>query len=287
MKSAWVVVVLVCVLLAGSAWAQIPFGFTPRSMGMGFVGVGLADDSAAWFQNPAGLAGLDVPVQPGHEWANDLSASFIKIGGPGTTLDAGRISWAACKPSSNVGVGAGYANVNSVGRAIGAGVGAGVGIPGLSLGVNVVNLHAFGGPDETLLNGGAMYRIMQGGGKGPIRVGFVATNLTNELGAPTFLNAGASWPITGQLTLAGDAIDLAGDALGVTFNGGAEFKFGPADRRWSIRAGMVDLGLPGIDSQITAGAGLSSGRWRVDGAWVQQLVSGFNSTWTIGGGLNF
>jgi hypothetical protein len=287
MKSAWVVVVLVCVVLAGSAWAQIPFGVTPRAMGMGLTGVGIANDAAAWFQNPAGLAGLDVPLQPGNSWANDLSASYTSIGLPASGLDAGRVSWSSCKPSSNVGVGAGYGNVNSLGVGIGAGVGVGIGNTGLSLGINVLNLSpAFPVPDETLLNAGAMLRISQGGSRAPIRIGANAINVTNELGAPTFVNAGISWPITNSLLVAADVIDLTEEITSIHYNAGAELTFGAA-AEWAVRVGLLDLGVPGVDTQLTAGLGYKCGRWRVDGAYVEPIASGWNSTWTVGAGWNF
>ena len=55
MKSAWIVVVAVCVVLTSAAFAQ-----TPRQMGMGGAAIGVADDAGAWFQNPAGLGALNV-----------------------------------------------------------------------------------------------------------------------------------------------------------------------------------------------------------------------------------
>jgi len=284
MKSVWVV--LVCVVLASTAFAQIPVGFSPRAVGMGMAGIGVADDASAWFQNPACLAALNVPVQEGETWGHDVSASYASIV---DVVDTWRVSWSGWQPEGNVGVGAGYLNVNTPGPTLvglGAGVGKGIGSTPLSLGLNVVQLQAVG-TTRTLLNGGAMFRIGQGDRK-PIRIGLTAIDLTDELNAGTFLNAGVAWPIMDNLLLAVDAIDLTEQisAIGIHANGGLEYRFGSNDE-WAARVGLVDFGIPAIDPLITAGLGFSQGRWRVDGAWMEAPASGLESTWTIGAGMCF
>jgi len=297
-------------VLAGTAWAQLPVGFSPRAIGMGLAGIGVADDASAWFQNPAGLAALNLNCQEGKLWAHDISASFISIGGikssPFDSFDAFRASWSAVKPDSRVGVGAGYANVDDLGVLLGAGIGVGVGNTGLSVGLNVVNLDPFfvGVPDETLLNLGAMYLINQGGDKAPIRLGLTYTNATSEdlFGvpfSPSGLNFGVSWPITNNLLLAVDVNDLTEsvqDELGINqfgihVNGGLEYRFG-SNREWAVRAGAMDLDISAVDTFFTAGIGYQFGQYRVEGAWLSPLeISGapidFNSTWTIGAGFSF
>jgi hypothetical protein len=278
-------------------------------MGMGLAGIGVADDSSAWFQNPAGLAALSLSPQEGKLWAHDLSASYIGIGGPKSTafdrIDAFRASWSGFKPDSKVGVGAGYANVDDLGVMIGAGIGVGIGDTGLSLGLNVVNADPFGGgPDETLLNAGAMYLINQGADKAPIRIGLTYLNITDEdyggfFPLPSCLSLGVSWPITNDLLLALDVQDLTeelqdifGPGLpGIHFNGGAEYRFG-SSREWAVRVGAMDLDISGVDTFFTAGLGYNFGQYRVEGAWLSPLeISGlgldFNSTWTIGAGFSF
>lgn len=311
MKSAWVVAVLVCVVLAGSAWAQLPVAFSPRGMAMGGAGVAVADDSSAWFQNPAGLAALNLSCREGKSWANDVSASYISFGGvdstPFDSFDAFRASWSGFMPEKGVGVGAGYANVDDLGTLVGAGVGTKIGNTGLSLGLNITNLDpAFVGvPDETLLNLGAMYLINQGADKAPIRVGVTVNNVTAEdlFGVPwdpVFVNFGVAWPITNDLLIAVDLTDLTeelNDLIpimpGMQVNGGIEYRFG-SNREWAIRGGIINLPVPTVDTQFSAGVGYSFGRYHVDAAWVSPIESSalppiidFNPTWSVGAGMSF
>jgi hypothetical protein len=279
-------------------------------MGMGLVGIGVADDSSAWFQNPAGLAALSLSPQEGKLWAHDLSASYISFGGikstPFDSFEAFRASWSGFKPDSKVGVGAGYMNIDDAGVGIGAGIGVGIGDTGLSVGLNVINVDPFfvGLPNETLLNAGLMYRIDQGAGKAPIRIGLTYNNVTDEsyggfLPIPSCLNLGIAWPISNDLLLALDVQDLTEaikddygpGAPGMHFNGGVEFRFGAA-REWAVRAGAMDIDVSAIDTFFTAGLGYEFGRYRVEGAWVSPVeLTGapfdFNSTWTIGAGMKF
>lgn len=284
MKSVWVV--LVCVVLASTAFAQIPVGLSPRALGMGMAGIGVADDASAWFQNPAGLAALNVPVQEGETWGHDLSASYADIV---DVVDTWRVSWSGWEPEGNVGVGAGYLNINTPGPTVvglGAGVGKGIGNSPFSLGLNVVQLQT-PGPNFTLLNGGAMFRIGQGD-KDPIRIGVTAVDLTDEFNAGVFLNAGVAWPILDGLLVAVDVIDLTEQisGIGMHANGGLEYRFGSSDE-WAARVGVVDFGFSGIDPLITAGLGFGHNRWRVDGAWMEAPASGLSSTWTVGAGICF
>jgi len=292
MKSAWIVVVLVCVVLATSAWAQLPVAFSPRGMAMGGAGIAVADDSSAWFQNPAGLSSLSLSCREGKAWAHDVSASFMSFGGvDGTPFDAiegFRASWSGFNPEKGVGVGAGYANIDDLGVLVGAGVGTKIGSTGLSVGLNVVNLDPFfvGIPDETLLNVGAMYLIDQGADKKPIRIGVTVNNITGEdlFGVPwdpIFINAGIAWPVTPDLLVAIDLTDLSTElddltpALGgVEINGGVEYRFGSA-REWVVRAGVLNLPVDILNTQFSAGVGYNFGRYRVEGSWISPIdISG-------------
>lgn len=312
MKSAWVVAVLVCVVLAGTAYAQLPVAFSPRGMAMGGAGIAVADDSSAWFQNPAGLSALNLSCREGNSWANAASASYMSIGGvdgiPAVdSFDGLRASWSGFMPEKGVGVGAGYANIDDFGTIVGAGAGVKIGGTGLSLGLNVVNLDpAFVGlPDETLLNLGAMYLIGQGADKAPIRIGVTVNNLTGDdlMGIPgidpVFVNAGIAWPITDDLLIAVDVTDvteelsdLSGGFLpGMQVNGGLEYRFGSASE-WAVRAGILNLPVEQLDMQFTFGVGYNFGRYHVDAAYVSPIeVEGFpfdfNPTWSVGAGLAF
>lgn len=319
MKSAWVVAVLVCVVLAGTAWAQLPYipvGWSVRNIGMGLTGTAVADGPSAWYQNPAGLVDLAVRPQEGKDWGHDIEASYISLGGlEGSSFDhfdAVRVNWSTSNPEDQVGVGAGYFHIDlpmSFGVAIaGAGAGIGIGDTGISVGADVVNINPSGPfpiPDETLLGIGAMYRIRQGD-RSPIRVALKYTNATGEDlfgGGPSIstLNAGVCWPITPEFTVAADILDILEDvqdelgpgAPGIHWNAGAEYRFG-SNREWAIRGGLFDLDISGIDMFFTAGVGYNFGRFRVEGAWISAVDgsalppgTSFNSSWTVGAGMQF
>lgn len=319
MKSAWIVAVLVCVVLAGTAWAQVPYlpvGFGVRNLGMGMTGTAVADDSGAWYQNPAGLVDLSVMAPEGKDWAHDAQASYISIGGiessPFESFDTVRLNWSTCNREDRVGVGAGYTHIDlpsAFGVAVvGAGAGIGIGNTGFSLGADVVNINPsapFSIPDETLLGLGAMYRINQSG-KRPIRIGLTYTNVTEENYAggfpiPSTLNVGVNWPITDNITVAADILDILEDvqdtfgsgAPGLHWNVGGEFAFG-SNRQFAVRGGLFDLDISGVDMFWTLGAGFRFGRFRVDGAWVSPIEGSllppglsFNSTWSVGAGMEF
>lgn len=308
MKSAWVVAVLVCVVLAGTAWAQVPVlpvGFGLRNLGMGMTGTAVANCSAAWYQNPAGLTSLAPAPQEGKDWAHSVEASYISIGGvkssPFDHFDAVRVNWSASNAEDRVGVGAGYMHIDlpfSLGVAVaGAGAGIGIGDSGISLGANVVNINpsfVIPIPDETLLGLGAMYV------RDPLRIGLTYTNVTEENYAgffpiPSTLNAGVNWDVTSNLTVAVDILDILEDlqdtfgpgAPGIHWNAGAEYRFGA----FALRGGLFDLDISGLDMFWTAGVGYNFGRYRVEGAWVSEASGSglppMNSTWSVGAGMTF
>jgi len=124
MKSAWVVV-LVCVVLTSAAFAQddfeIPSGaisaaadlvgfrpvlsISPRQLGMGGAGIGVADDGAAWYQNPAALGQLNLCPAEGKKWANDVIGSITDA------TDSGfGVTWSGWQPEKRMGFGVGYLN---------------------------------------------------------------------------------------------------------------------------------------------------------------------------------
>jgi len=282
-------------------------------MAMGGAGTAVADDSSAWFQNPAGLAALNLSCREGKDWANDVSASYTSIGGVDgfpafDSFDMFRASWSGFMPAKGVGVGAGYANIDDVGVLVGAGVGTKIGNTGLSIGANVFNLDPgslfVGAPDETLLNFGAMYRINQGADKAPIRVGVTVVNVTGEdlFGIPGIdpmcVNFGIAWPITDSLLVAVDLTDVTGELddisggflPGMQINGGVEYRFGSANE-WALRAGVMNLPVPTADMQFSAGVGYNFGRYHVDAAYVSPLdvlfLPDLNPTWTVGAGMSF
>lgn len=270
MKSAWVVV-LVCVVLATGAFAQ-GFGLSPRSMGMGTAGIGVADDGAAWFQNPAGLANLNVQCQDGKLWANDVIGF---VGDSDDTLWG--VNWSGWQPAKGMGFGAGYTSLAG-GDEKTYGVGFGMNITKTPLSAGVSLMHISDGGSDTFGNIGLLYRFVQPG-KAPIRLGLTVLDVTDQIGGPVW-NLGVAWPATPDLLVAVDWNDVS-DKYNSAFNAGAEYAFG-TNKEWRARAGIFDTG----DShKLTLGAGYALPKnWRVDAAWAD--TEG-HSTWSIGAGYSF
>lgn len=287
MKSRLVVAVLVCVVLASGVWAQGIVGISPRASGMGGAGIGVADDAVAWSQNPAGLAALNVPCKEGQEYGNDALFGYASTG----DTSGWGISWSGWKPSDNIGFGAGYADAEDTGSVFGAGFGAGLKDVPLSAGINVMALHAdvpstleeaqIGGVDndQTILNLGLMYRISQGEGKAPVRLGLTVTDLTDQFDVGPWWNLGIGWMAAKDLLVAVDVTDLTGESGDAAFSGGVEYSFGEK-KEWRGRAGLMDTG-GGHD--FTLGAGYQAKQWRADFAYV---ATDPDAVWTIGIGLN-
>jgi len=284
MKSLWIVAVLVCVAATG-VWAQSMATFSPRAMGMGGAGIGVADDAAAWFQNPAGLAALNLQCKEGNEYANDALVGFADQ----DESNAWLISWSGWKPSDNIGFGAGYGDMEDVASAFGAGFGAGIKNIPLSLGINVMSVNVDGSgddpayddgdDDQTILNFGAMYRFDQGEGKAPVRLGVTADDITEEFDRGVIWNAGIAWPATPELLIALDVNDLSEEIGDATFNGGAEYAFG-LNKEWRGRAGLMD---DGDETNFTVGFGYAAKNWRADFAWIDTDPE---STWAVGVGIS-
>lgn len=316
MKSAWVVA-LVCVVLASGVFAQSLMGpsaiVSPRSLGMGGVGIGVADDGAAWFQNPAGLGALNLCPAEGKKMANDIIGNINDTGDSGFGL-----TWSGWNPEKKQGFGAGYfkseisAGIEDVfsasleNKQFGVGYGAALKNSPFSWGVSVVRskLDAsidilgedFSGDDSsTMWNLGFMYQFVQPE-KAPIRVGLTINDLTSETLAAKFdddedeivseevgpfWNLGVAWPVAPQWLVAVDVTDITGEFEdGPFFSGGVEYCF--ADSPLKARAGLIDTG-DGHD--LTLGAGYTFGnQWRVDAAWANTDV---DNTWSVGAGFNF
>jgi len=266
MKLRLVAVALVCVLLATGAWAQ-----TPRAAAMGGAGIGVADDAAAWYQNPAGLAALNVPCPDGAEYATQAVFSYSNT----DDADSYEISVSGWNPGQRFGYGAGYVNAGGIFHGSGVGFGAGFKNMPLSVGFNVVNDRPDG--DATVLNAGVMYRIAQGEGKEPIRFGLAIDDLTDRSGVGPTYHVGIGWKPVNNLLIAVDATDLTDEwDEGVGISGGVEYCFNDSARKWFGRAGMMDSG---DDHLLTLGVGYQAKGWHVDFAWVDTDP---NSTWTIG-----
>lgn len=272
MKSAWVVVA-VCVVLTSAAFAQI----TPRQMGMGGAGIGVADDAAAWYQNPAGLGALNIacPVE-GKEWAADAVGAFMDAG----DVDGFILTGSGWKPGDLWGLGAGYADVEDAGSAFGIGYGANWKNSAFSWGANVVFEDPDAGDSDTFFNVGLMYRFMQPE-KAPIRLGLLIEDITDESDNGPFFNLGIAWPAAPQWLVAVDVVDVTDETDdGPYFSGGVEYSF--VGTGWKARAGFADTG---DDHDLTLGAGYAFGnQWRVDAAWQNADA---DDIWSIGAGFTW
>ena len=251
----WLVAVLVGVMLASVACAQ----WTPRSLAMGSTAVGVADDGAAWFQNPAGLAALHVKCTEGQPWAADAIAGW----GEFEDDNAGGITASGWDAARGFGVGAGYGDINNLGRAYGLGVGASINQTPLSVGLSYVRNHRFGDNDFNFLNVGLMYRFEQPC-KDPLRLGVLVRDVFNDSDEGPFVDLGIAWPVTQNLLFAADVVDLT-DQIDLETNVGLEYKFG-LTQGLVLRAGLQDTPT---DTNLCLGAGWKLNQdWRIDAAWV-------------------
>lgn len=266
MKYVWMVAVLVCVVLTSSAFAQLA---TPRAMGMGNAATAVADDAGAWFQNPAGLAGLNVAAPEGKDWANDVIGAYADYGDTGFG-----VTWSGFQPAKGQGFGAGYVDAGDT-KYLGAGFGMNWKDSPLAWGVNVLRNDPDAGSSDTLFNIGLLYKAARTDAA-PVRVALVVNDVTDETNNGPWFDLAVAWPATDKLLIALDAIDVT-DEFDSTFNFGAEYVCG-ATNEWALRAGSND-------SDLTLGAGYKFGNnWRADFGWADTAG---DSVWTVGAGLNF
>lgn len=272
MKSAWIVAVVVCVVLASSVFASGVGTLSLRATAMGGAVTGMADDGSAWFQNAAGLGALNLQPQEGKLWANDAIAGYADFGSD----DAWGLTWSGWQPAKALGVGAGYASTDWA-DTFGAGVGIGIKNLPLSVGLSVYNQDPSSGSDTTYLDLGLMYQFAQPE-KAPIRLGLVARDLTDE--DQTIFDIGVAWPAAPNWLVAVDVKDLT-DEYDTLFCGGVEYTFGQT-AEWAARAGLTD---DGSDHNLTLGVGYKfKNNWRVDAAWVDGDV---DDTWGVSAGIGF
>lgn len=285
MKTRLVVAVVVLVMLATGAWAQGIGAISPRASGMGGASIAVADDAAAWYQNPAGLAALGVPAKEGSEYGNDILFAYADM----DEMNGWGLTWSGWKPADNIGFGAGYASADDLGTALGAGFGAGLKDVPLSAGISVVALKAddhmhltqFGvDDDETILNLGALYRLAMGEDKDPLKIGVTVTDVTDEFEVGPFWNIGLAWKPVSDLLLAVDFSDITDEMdMGTLINAGAEYAFGSA-KEWRARVGVMDNG---DESDFTFGAGYQAKQWRADFSYVDTEPE---AMWSLGVGVS-
>lgn len=289
MRSVLVVSVLLLVVVATGAFAQEIALSTARSLGMGNTRIGIANDGAAWYQNPAGLGMMNRKPMDGKTWANDAIGTYFQIASDDGTSSscaasdsqsAWSLTWSGWDACKKYGAGAGYGNITDVGNAWGAGFGITFPKFPLALGISGTEISPDGPcvDSEFLWNVGAMYEFTQKN-CAPIRIGALVRDVTSRLDDGPFLDLGASWAVIPNLLIALD-VDDATSQIKTRWNAGAEYGFGTC-HEWTARAGVTEL----VDNHdLTLGLGYDYQTWRLDAAWVDTRDS---STWSVGVGYSF
>jgi hypothetical protein len=271
------VLVIVALTVSTVAMAQM----TPRSVGMGGAVVGVADDAAAWVNNPAGLPGIKLTAEPGGSWDGIATGSWGT--NRGTKNDVVSLTASMKRtPDTNWGVGVGYLDSERNFSALGAGFGYQFKDSPLSVGASLyrVDPDFVGASAETAFDLGFMYSFAVED-REPVKVGLVVRDLTQDIFAKRTFDIGASWKVAPQWLVALDVEDITDESnAGPFISGGVEYTFG-TNMEWKARAGFAD---DGNDHNMTLGAGYDFGKWSVDAAFVNIKGGDF---WTVGGSIGF
>lgn len=264
--------VILALLLAIPAFAQNVWSFEARSLAMGNAVVAVADDSAAWLQNPAGLPYLQISPTSRMRWPMRISATTDA----GLDVDTVGVNASARDRAGRQGWGVGYWHLGdyelgpyislSIER-YGAGYGARVS-DDWSVGVAVADLEmlwdlppvmmpdqspeamaAYNGR-ETIIDVGVMYRGVSD--EGEAKFGIVARDVADNMQAT--VDVGASFRSPEGLLLTTELRD-ATDAIDAMFNVGAEWHV-PGVPGLSLLAGLAD-------GDATYGAGYDFMPWTV------------------------
>ncbi len=267
MRHALVVLVLLLVVPAN---AQNVWSFEARSLAMGNLVVPVADDSASWLQNPAGLPWM----QPCGTDSADATSRVSATTDAGGSADTIGINYSARDEQNRQGWGAGYWELGKydlapmVALAIeryGAGYGTRV-TDALSVGVTIAqvdfdwtlppmmptlsanSITAYQG-NETIIDLGLMYRRLTGDAE--VKWAVVGRDLADNM---TFtIDAGASIASNGLLF--GVEMRDVTDEVDSIVNVGAEWR--PAQEpRLTVLAGLAD-------GDTTYGLGWDFDRWAV------------------------
>lgn len=263
---------LVALLIAVPSVAQNVWSFEARSLAMGNAVVGVADDSAAWLQNPAGLPYLQISPKSRMAWPMRISATTDA----GLEVDTVGANASARDRAGRQGWGLGYWHLGdyelgpyislSIER-YGAGYGArisdewsvGIAVADLEMlwdippmvmpGQSQAAIAAYNGR-ETIIDVGVMYRDVTEAGTA--KFGLVARDVADNM--QSTVDIGASFLSPEGLLLTTELRD-ATDAIDVAFNVGAE---------WRV-SGLPELTLlAGLaDGDATYGAGYDFMPWTV------------------------
>jgi hypothetical protein len=280
MKRAICIGVVLLALTCSSAWAQLVIRMgTARELGMGGVGVAIADDAAAAYQNPAGLACLGISGDPGQSFVNDVAATYLNGNAPllSATLDA--LTWAGFSPGSGWGLGAYGAQVDASpfplsAKFYGIGVGKALWNTRFTFGLNLSHFDLGPGTGANTFTGGVLF----GRPGDRLKVGLRIADLTQKLDDMSF-DAGLAWQINSRLLLAADGINITEASGGsVWYNAGAEYAINP---RWTARLGVVDVS---DTARWSGGLGFRKDSWRLDAGYLNDVES---TLWSLTGGVTF
>jgi hypothetical protein len=214
-----------------------------RSLAMGNASTAVADDSAAWSQNPAGLVsvrGADGMLNL-IRYHSDASISS-NLGGD---LDTWALSYSASQFEGKSGFGAGYFTIGSgPGETKNWGIGYGrvLDTTGPSAGIALRQTDPATGSETTMIDLGVLWR--QQVPLNTLKLGVVGRDMTSE--NQFTLDVGASVQTPAGVLVAADLVDLT-DEVETTFNVGVEWR-PPLYGDWVLRAGLAD-------GEIAYGAG--------------------------------
>lgn len=236
--------------------AQNVWSFEARSLAMGNSVVAVADDSAAWLQNPAGLPYVQARPDSGRAWPLRLSGTTDA----GLEVDTVGLNVSSRDRSMEQGWGAGYWHLGSYDlgpylslsiERFGAGYGLALGRE-WSVGLAVADvdmqwdMHPPMMPGQTpeaiaaysghrvIADLGLMYRGV--GEEGTTRFGLVVRDVADQM--QVTLDVGASFLSNDGLLIAAELRDLT-DAVDVAANIGAEWRV-PGLPELALNAGLAD-----------------------------------------------
>ena len=259
-SSCWLVTVAaLVVVMVAPASAQ-----TARSLAMGNTGVGVANDSVAWSQNPAGLPYL----QPAPITLSPIPSHVSGTIDLGSDVDSLGLNYSARLKGRTAGWGVGYWKMemgNSETENLGAGYGMTFGQGDMSWGVALGRIETTTGGtqttqassasnDEFVADIGVM--LKRSLPASDLKVGLVARDVTDQF--QTTFNVGASLDLPAGVLVAADIVDITDEAE-TQFNLGAEWKL-PLLSAVTLRGGLAD-------GDVTVGAGYSLGMVEVSLSW--------------------
>jgi len=258
-SSCWLVTVAALVVMVAPASAQ-----TARSLAMGNAGVGVANDSVAWSQNPAGLPYL----QPAPITLSPIPSHVSGTIDLGSDVDSLGLNYSARLKGRTAGWGVGYWKMemgNSETENLGAGYGMTFGQGDMSWGVALGRIEttssgtqttpaSSASNDEFVADIGVM--LKRSLPASDLKVGLVARDVTDQF--QTTFNVGASLDLPAGVLVAADIVDITDEAE-TQFNLGAEWKL-PLLSAVTVRGGLAD-------GDVTVGAGYSLGMVEVSLSW--------------------